>query len=105
MTNVWHQVQQRATSDLEYRAMLLSDPVAALAQEDVRLPPGMTIEVHESTRQNLVLALPPLASKPDGELDESELGEVAAGSWSHVWDALGTVWDTLGRISEGEIYR
>lgn len=67
-----------AWSDAEYKARLLSDPHAALAEHGVEVPAGTTIKVVENTANTHHLVLPVI---PDafGQLPLDELEKVAAG--------------------------
>ena len=73
---------EKATSDPEFRAQLISDPKTAIKDElEMAVPPNFTIKVHEDSRNtaNLVLA-------PPAALAESEL-EAAAGGQVYRWNA------------------
>ena len=64
----------KAGEDSEFRASLLSDPKAAIANEfGVTIPDGVNISVHEENLGNVHLVLPPA-----GELDLELLKEVSA---------------------------
>ena len=69
-------VVARAWSDDAFKAKLLSDPRAVLAEYGVEVPPGVTVEVVENTGERLHLVLP---VAPEGELSEQELERVAGG--------------------------
>ena len=65
----------KAGEDSEFRASLLQDPKAAIANEfGVTIPDGVNISVHEENPSNVHLVLP-LA----GELDLELLKEVGGG--------------------------
>ena len=50
----------KAATDADFRARLLSDPKAALAQElSVTIPDSLTVEVHEESAGTAHLVLPP----------------------------------------------
>ena len=68
----------RAWSDAAYKAKLLSDPHAALAEHGVEVPEGKTVKVLENTAGTQHLVLPVI---PDafGELPLNELEKVAGG--------------------------
>ena len=65
----------KAGEDSEFRAGLLSDPKAVIANEfDVTIPDGVNISVHEENHSNVHRVLP-----PSGEVDLELLKEVGAG--------------------------
>ncbi len=69
----------RAWRDAAYKAKLLSDPHAALAEEGVEIPVGTTVKVVENTADFQHLVLPVAPDRAD-ELSADELQKVAAGS-------------------------
>jgi Nitrile hydratase, alpha chain len=69
----------RAWADPGYKAKLLSDPHAALAEAGVTIPAGTKLKVVENTADTMHVVLPAAPSSVD-ELTEEELGKVAAGS-------------------------
>ncbi len=69
----------RAWSDAEFKAKLLSDPHAALAEAGVDLPDGLNVKVLEDSADTQHLVLPAVP-KNAGELSIDELQEVAAGA-------------------------
>jgi hypothetical protein len=73
-------IAARALDDNSYRKDLISDPVAALTQEGLEVPPGVRIVVHESTTQEIHLVLPPGRSK-GGQLDVDETNMVELAFW------------------------
>jgi len=68
----------RAWADGDYKARLVSDPHAALAEAGVEVPVGLTVKVVENTAdmQHLVL---PVAPGDVGEVSIEELEKVAGG--------------------------
>ena len=70
----------RAWTDADYKARLLSDPHAALAEVGVAVPAGTTVKVMADTAdtQHLVLPVNPAAAG-DGDLSSEELEKVAGG--------------------------
>ena len=68
----------RSWDDEDYKARLLSDPRAVLAEAGLDVPSGVEITVSERQPGTLHLTLPP---KPAGEgtLDEKALEAVSAG--------------------------
>ena len=72
-------VVDKAATDSDFRARLLSDPKAALAQElSVTIPDSLTVEVHEESAGAAHLVLP-----PDSKLSEGDLRAVAGGFERH----------------------
>lgn len=68
---------EKAAENEEFRAKLLNDPRAAIAEEfDMEIPSGFKIEVHEDTVDTTHLVLPPLA-----RLTMAELQSVSGASW------------------------
>ena len=77
-------ITDKAATDPDYRARLLDDPRAAVAEElGVSMPDSLSIRVHEEDAASAHLVLPPSST-----LDEPELGAVAAGFpvWKPVQD-------------------
>lgn len=67
----------KAWTDADYKARLLSDPHAALAEIGVELPAGVSVTVSESTAKNPHLIIPPM---PEGEISDEALQQaVGAG--------------------------
>jgi hypothetical protein len=69
------QVQLRSALDAQFRARLLADPRAVLAEAGVEVPDAVDVEVRESTQDTFVLALPPTTE----ELTAAELDGISAG--------------------------
>ena len=68
-------VVSRASTDTEFRALLLSDPNTAIKGElGLTVPDGFTIVVHEEAADTGHLVLPPPA-----ELNEADLEQAAGG--------------------------
>ncbi len=69
----------RAWTDAAYKAKLLSDPRAALAEAGVEIPEGVTVKVVENTAdiQHLVLPVAPDNAK---ELSLDQVNRLAAGT-------------------------
>lgn len=78
----------RAWTDGAYKARLVSDPHAALAEAGVEVPAGLTVKVVENTAdmQHLVL---PLAPSNASELAPKELEKVAGGITAQEMDRQG----------------
>ena len=68
----------KAWRDPDYKAKLLTDPHAALAEVGVEVPPGTTLKVIENTADTQHLVLP-VAPGNAGELSIEELEKVAGG--------------------------
>ena len=78
----------KATEDEAFRALLISDPKAAVNEElGVNIPPGYTLEVHEEAADTSHLVLP-----PSGDLGEADLAHAAGGRRPNN-DNLATLWD------------
>ena len=71
----------RSWDDAGYKARLLSDPRAALAEAGVDVPGGMEITVSEQQPGALHLTLPP-RPEDEGVLDEEALEAVSGGHCS-----------------------
>ena len=66
---------ERATTDTEFRSLLLADPKAAVKEElGFDVPPSFAIEVHEQKRDAVHLVIPPADA-----LDDAELQHVSGG--------------------------
>jgi hypothetical protein len=81
-------LQLRAAIDSDYRAAVLADPRAALAELGFEVPESISIDVQSSTATTFVLALPPVV---DGELGDEELAEATGGAKGELefhWDNL-----------------
>ena len=68
----------RAWTDADYKAKLLNDPHAALADAGVEVPAGSTIKVMENSADTVHVVLP-LAPGDTGEVSMDELEKVAGG--------------------------
>jgi hypothetical protein len=76
------QLIQRAERDDEFRALLKSDPRAAVSQElGIEIPGALEVKVIEEDLAQVILVLP--AQSRPGELREEELAGVAGGSASY----------------------
>jgi len=84
----------RAWVDLGYKARLLSDPQAALAEAGVEIPAGTTVKALENTADTTHLVLP-VAPNNVGEMSSDELEKVAGGELaSSPLVATGTLYPT-----------
>ena len=71
------QLIEKAGKDMEFRALLVADPKAAIRNEyGIGVPDGINIQVHESDITNIHISLP---LSPNVELDEERLEAIAAG--------------------------
>ena len=68
----------RAWNDAGYKAKLLSDPHAALAEAGVEVPAGTTVKVVENSADTQHVVLPVAPGNAD-ELSTEELAKVAGG--------------------------
>ena len=68
----------RAWTDADYKARLINDPHAALAETGVEVPAGITVKVVENTTDTHHLVLP-VAPPEAGEVSMEELEKVAGG--------------------------
>jgi hypothetical protein len=76
------EVVKRSTTDPEYRALLLSDPDAAIAKVNpLPVPPNFKIRFVDNAGANLTVVLPDPVSN-SGELSDAELEQVAGGAGS-----------------------
>ena len=71
----------RAWTDADYKAKLLSDPHAALADAGVEAPAGTTIKVIENTADTVHVVLP-VAPTEIGSVSMEDLEKVAGGAWT-----------------------
>jgi hypothetical protein len=67
--------------DPAFKARLIADPKAALAERGLKIPEGLTIEVHENTPTVFHLVLP--STTASSALSDDELA-AAAGGWGAV---------------------
>ena len=77
-TEMKDRVLKKAADDSDFRARLLADPKAAIADEiGMTLPYGFDVAIHEDSATTVHLVLP-----PSPELTEAELEKAAGGaSW------------------------
>ena len=75
-TELKAQILSRADEDGDFRARLIADPKAAVADETgTTIPEGFNVEVHEDSATTAHLVLP-----PSPELTEAELAMAAGGN-------------------------
>ena len=67
----------RAWTEADYKAKLLDDPRAALAEVGIEVPAGVNVNVAEADAENLQLILPPA---PEGEICDESLRSAVGGS-------------------------
>src|SRR5262249_17334266 len=72
----WGELVARAWSDPAFKAPLLADPAAVLAENGLVMPPDFKVQVVENTDRVIHLTLPP---PPSQELSEEELQRTAGG--------------------------
>ena len=76
-TEMRDRVLSKADADNEFRARLLADPKAAIADEiGQTIPDGFDLVVHEDSATTAHLVLP-----PSPELTEAELESIAGGGY------------------------
>ena len=92
---------EKATSNPEFRAQLISDPKTAIKDElEMAIPPNFTIKVHEDSRNTANLVLAPPASLAESDLETASGGAVykwnaAYGNYAGIDEAF-TFWDDVG---------
>ncbi len=69
----------RAWIDTDYKAKLLTDPHAALAECGVDVPEGPTVKVIENTADTVHVVLP-LTAAEAGKVSMDKLEEIAGGN-------------------------
>ena len=76
----------RAWTEADYKAKLLDDPRAALAEVGIEVPAGVNVNVAEVDAENVQLVLPPA---PEGEVTDESLHAVTGGwdvpNWKGSW--------------------
>ena len=90
---------EKATSNPEFRAQLISDPKTAIKDElEMAVPPNFTIKVHEDSPDTANLVLAPPASLAESELETASGGAVFRWNGSNYVgiDNLFTFWDDVG---------
>ena len=73
----WAKLIAKAWSDPAFKKRLLKDPIAVFKEQGIEFPKGMECEVTEDTSKVVHLHIPP---KPEGNLSETELKDVAGGA-------------------------
>ena len=77
MPELYGKVIARAWREPAFKARLIADPRAALAEAGVVIPAGVTVKVMEDTATHLHFVLPP---EPTGQLSDEALDMAGAGS-------------------------
>ena len=72
----WAKLVAKAWSDSAFREQLLKNPKGVLKEQGVEFPEGVDCKITENTDKIIYLNLP---RKPEGNLSETELRDVAAG--------------------------
>jgi hypothetical protein len=90
------QLVARAWSDEAFKARLLADPAAVLAEEGIPVLPGVEVRAVENTDRVLYLTLPP---KPSEELSDEQLDAVAGGATLSSIGSLGCPASTVSTFS------
>ena len=75
----------RAWTEADYKAKLLDDPNAALAEVGIEVPSGVNVNIVEVDAENVQLVLPPA---PEGEIADESLQGAAGGVMA--WCCCGT---------------
>jgi hypothetical protein len=80
-TEMKAQILSRAEADGDFRALLMTDPKAAVADETgVTVPDGFKLVVHEDSATTAHLVLP-----PSPELSEADLAMATGGMGTVIW--------------------
>jgi len=96
------QLVARAWGDAAFKARLLAEPAAVLAEHGIPVPPGVEVRAVENTDRVLYLTLPPA---PSDELSDEQLDAVAGGDCAGTASTVGTAstWGcpifTMGTVS------
>ena len=62
-------IVDKAAEDVDFRALLLSDPKSAVEQElGFAIPPGINVQVHEEGADTAHLVLPPSSALGEAEM-------------------------------------
>ncbi|MCH9625320.1 MAG: hypothetical protein S4CHLAM123_04910 [Chlamydiales bacterium] len=76
---LWPKIVAKAWSDPQFKAQFKENPKQVLATYGIEVPQEIDLEVIEDTEQTHYILLP---SKPEGELSEKSLADIAAGTAS-----------------------
>ena len=81
ITDLEFQVRSKADQDPDFRAQLIENPRAAIAEATgIPVPEQFTVHIHEESENDIHLVLPP----PSRELSDEEL-KAAAGGFGLLW--------------------
>jgi anti-anti-sigma factor len=89
----------RASTDAAYRARLMADPRAALAEEGLAVPPGIEVRIHENTDNKIVAVLP---GPQLAEIHE-RTRQLPTGPVAEVPSGLTLTWEKTALIAKGRI--
>ena len=82
-TEVRARILSRAGEDGDFRARLVADPSAAVADETgVIIPDGFELVVHEDSATTAHLVLPPSPELTEAELEMATGGLSVMGTWN-----------------------
>ena len=82
-SNTYSKIMTKAWSDPDFKARLLADPKAVLAEAGVQVPDGIHMKIIEDTSDVINIVLP--ASPAGGALSEQDLEKVAGGTFSAIF--------------------
>ena len=81
-TEMRERVVNKAAGDSDFRARLIADPKAAIAEETgVTLPDGFDVAIHEETANTGHLVLPPSPRLTEADM-EKVVGGVGYADWN-----------------------
>ncbi|MBS0650973.1 MAG: NHLP leader peptide family RiPP precursor [Verrucomicrobia bacterium] len=72
----WSKMIAKAWNDPAFKEKLMKTPLAVFKEEGIQIPEGIQFKVDENTHKVIHLTIP---EKPQGNLSESQLKDVAAG--------------------------
>ena len=72
----WAKLIAKAWSDSKFKERLLKNPTTVLKEQGIEFPKGIEYKITEDTNKIVHLHIPP---KPEGNLSETELKDIAAG--------------------------
>ena len=75
----WAKLVAKAWSDPAFKKRLLKEPLAVFKEQGIEFPQELNCEITEDTSKVVHLHIPP---KPEGNLSETDLKDIAAGSFS-----------------------
>ena len=74
----WGKIVAKAWSDPAFKKRLMDDPTEVLKSNGIEIPLGTRVVLKENTKDTFHLSLP---EKPEKELSEERLKEIAAGNY------------------------